>query len=773
MLDPGDVHIPSAVKVKVPTQKGEVNKSMSVLSGKAENDLPDSAFLYIEPGGKKDKDGKTVPRGLRHFPYRNAQGGLDEAHIRNALGRIPQSSVSADAKASALAKAKRYASQVGIKVAASEDVGCSDVDVMMFPIGHYSTSKYDDLDLTRPVAESIVQNFKDKVLGETEPFIEASGRHDQSAPAEGWIKDLSIRPWAGGEALYAKVHWNKHGEELIRGERYRYISPYFGPHKVPETGEIKSPVLKSGCLTNVPVLRMMGPVAASEADLEAMSPFGLSEAPQVEAPFIEMEPIELAGVPVVPRNPVVPVHPPQTAPGPGITPAIQDEQDLINNIMQMMAQLAIKVKSVASPKPNPQTGGVVTTGQVQMPMPPAPAPGVTTAGPVQTPADRAAGAQNQPPVQTLGNMADPASTGVNPSRGTQAKPTTKQASNADDVDNVADSKTANKPGEWNPNGEHVIAEEEPDPKTDQRDGVNNDVENHEEEAKTEKAAAKDDAADPEEANEDEDGSSATDDLISEMEAIMEKLSNHMHGKTGVGAAKMFMKEAKNKVAAAKPTAKSKQLTEAMLDAMSVRKEMKTKMTKLTEKFGLSEEASEDAILAAFEAREVELTEAKDEAERKLAETEKALTEANDKLTEAKKAKRAAKVEKLLSVALAENKILPADIGDDENPGWLRKLALSDYDLFKEVLSSQKDKVAVDLSERSAGENKEEDEISPENAHVKLAELTKEYRLAHPDVDYGTCQNRVLKENKALAEAYGIRFVDDKEVAHPQMLGRAE
>jgi hypothetical protein len=54
------------------------------LSSAAMNDLPDSAFAYIEPGGKV-VDGKTEPRSLRHFPIH------DEAHIRNALSRAPQS----------------------------------------------------------------------------------------------------------------------------------------------------------------------------------------------------------------------------------------------------------------------------------------------------------------------------------------------------------------------------------------------------------------------------------------------------------------------------------------------------------------------------------------------------------------------------------------------------------------------------------------------------------------------------------------------------------
>jgi hypothetical protein len=77
------------------------------LSGASKNDLPDSAFLYVEPGGKKDEDGKTVPRSLRHFPVKNAKGEVDLAHVRNALARIPQSDVSAEVKAKCKAKAEK------------------------------------------------------------------------------------------------------------------------------------------------------------------------------------------------------------------------------------------------------------------------------------------------------------------------------------------------------------------------------------------------------------------------------------------------------------------------------------------------------------------------------------------------------------------------------------------------------------------------------------------------------------------------------------------
>ena len=53
------------------------------------NDLPNSSFAYIEAGGKKDKEGKTVPRSLRHLPYKDASGKVDLPHLRNAIARAP------------------------------------------------------------------------------------------------------------------------------------------------------------------------------------------------------------------------------------------------------------------------------------------------------------------------------------------------------------------------------------------------------------------------------------------------------------------------------------------------------------------------------------------------------------------------------------------------------------------------------------------------------------------------------------------------------------
>jgi len=91
---------------------GATNVSMKAeMSGADINDLPDSAFAYIEDGGKKDSDGNTVPRSLRHFPIHDA------AHVRNALARAAQSDFGDKAMPAITAAAKKF----GITVAQKAD----------------------------------------------------------------------------------------------------------------------------------------------------------------------------------------------------------------------------------------------------------------------------------------------------------------------------------------------------------------------------------------------------------------------------------------------------------------------------------------------------------------------------------------------------------------------------------------------------------------------------------------------------------------------------
>lgn len=95
------------------------------------NNLPDSSFLYIEDGGSKDSEGKTTPRSLRHFPVKDANGNVDMPHLRNALSRIPQSSLPQSVKNSCMAKARRMLA--GQNESASADMPRDNLVRAVFP----------------------------------------------------------------------------------------------------------------------------------------------------------------------------------------------------------------------------------------------------------------------------------------------------------------------------------------------------------------------------------------------------------------------------------------------------------------------------------------------------------------------------------------------------------------------------------------------------------------------------------------------------------------
>jgi len=90
-------------------------ETRAAISTADQNDLPDSAFAFIEPGGSKDSSGKTVPRSLRHFPIHDA------AHVRNALARASQSPFGAKA----MPKIKAAAKAMGIDSDSDDDGGRS------------------------------------------------------------------------------------------------------------------------------------------------------------------------------------------------------------------------------------------------------------------------------------------------------------------------------------------------------------------------------------------------------------------------------------------------------------------------------------------------------------------------------------------------------------------------------------------------------------------------------------------------------------------------
>ena len=78
------------------------------------NNLPDSSFAVISSGGSKDKSGRTSPRSLRHLPYKDTNGAIDLAHLRNALARLSQTNLTNDEKAKAQSTLNAAAKKAGV-----------------------------------------------------------------------------------------------------------------------------------------------------------------------------------------------------------------------------------------------------------------------------------------------------------------------------------------------------------------------------------------------------------------------------------------------------------------------------------------------------------------------------------------------------------------------------------------------------------------------------------------------------------------------------------
>ncbi len=82
---------PEALTTGVKARGGGMKpKEEAAPGGSATTDLADSVYLYIQSGGVLDEEGKTVPRGLRHFRVLGADGTLDRAALAAALTEIPQ-----------------------------------------------------------------------------------------------------------------------------------------------------------------------------------------------------------------------------------------------------------------------------------------------------------------------------------------------------------------------------------------------------------------------------------------------------------------------------------------------------------------------------------------------------------------------------------------------------------------------------------------------------------------------------------------------------------
>ena len=114
LLEVSVVAMPMNPQAVVTGVKSGVAEGKATWTAAYVNNLPDSAFAVVLPGGEKDEDGKTTPRSLRKLPHHNADGAVDLPHLRNALSREPQTDMPEDAHRRARAHLARHARAEGI-----------------------------------------------------------------------------------------------------------------------------------------------------------------------------------------------------------------------------------------------------------------------------------------------------------------------------------------------------------------------------------------------------------------------------------------------------------------------------------------------------------------------------------------------------------------------------------------------------------------------------------------------------------------------------------
>ncbi|MGB9672455.1 MAG: hypothetical protein ACPLZY_04850, partial [Candidatus Norongarragalinales archaeon] len=162
------------------------------------NDLPDSAFAIILPGGEKDSEGKTTPRSLRKFPHHTADGKIDLPHLRNANARVPQSDLTPEQKREAMKHLAAHKKALGIGMAAEEAklVEQEPVDEVQFEVA------------PEPTMDELIQSVEDVVdqINEVLEALEARIEKLEQAQASEEAKEESEKPKAESvaEQLIAK-----------------------------------------------------------------------------------------------------------------------------------------------------------------------------------------------------------------------------------------------------------------------------------------------------------------------------------------------------------------------------------------------------------------------------------------------------------------------------------------------------------------------------------------------------------------------------------------
>lgn len=239
------------------------------------NDLPDSSFAIILPGGEKDEDGKTRPRALRKLPFKDQNGKIDLPHLRNALARLPQTDLNSSQKAKARSVLIKAARAAGIgeyseivsyldeyhlaTTRYEEDPVYGTISrLKLFKVGSHEHPVYGPMVFTSNKLRGFKENFDNRVR----KIDIAMDFEHQKGEAPGWIKELYFNE--DETELWSIVQWTPVGLKAVEDKLYQYHSPEFGPYTDSESGRQYEDVLYGVALTNRPFLKDQPKIQLSE-----------------------------------------------------------------------------------------------------------------------------------------------------------------------------------------------------------------------------------------------------------------------------------------------------------------------------------------------------------------------------------------------------------------------------------------------------------------------------------------------------------------------------
>ena len=274
------------------------------------NDLPDSAFLYIAPGGEKDDDGRTTPRSLRYFPVRDEKGQIDLPHLRNAIAQAPKANLSPEIISKVQAEGRKMLE--GTREEAMDDYDKVDEEMKRarsmeddeeeMQMSDWSGAlRLDDVSVDRVIelarSGSHYGRASDRRVNLSASDIESMARGYSLIKSEGWfatgapvgynhasmsgaldaestkaagrIIDVHVRANDDGTmSLMGSVRWTEEAKRRIRAGEFDGFSIEAVPAegaRSKKTGEkLGEWALIGGTLTNEPFVAGMEPVAASE-----------------------------------------------------------------------------------------------------------------------------------------------------------------------------------------------------------------------------------------------------------------------------------------------------------------------------------------------------------------------------------------------------------------------------------------------------------------------------------------------------------------------------